>query len=247
LWNFEAVTLAALDATIGRQSHLSGDRAVPTLGDMFASVDLSMLLLASVIGYILGALPLADRVSRRRGVNIFLTGTGLAGSSNVLKTVGKVPAAVVLLGDMAKGIVAIFIAQALGIEGPWLVIPASAAVLGHWHSVFTRLKGGDALATFGGSTLVVFAGYGLAGVAFASVITLGARKMPFPLPFASLFSIIFGYTMIVFLSVVNYTELKVVVAFSALAVIVFAHALLGHALRRKGYESPEDVIQEPTG
>ena len=212
---------------------------------MFASVDLSMLLLAAVIGYILGALPLADRVSRRRGVNIFTTGTGLAGSSNVLRTVGKVPAAVVLLGDMAKGIVAIFIARAFGIEGPWLVIPASTAVIGHWHSIFTGLKGGDALATFGGSTLVVFAGYGLAGVAFASLVTLGARKFPIPLPFASLFSVIFGYMMIVFLSVLNYTELRLAVAFSALAVIVFAHALLGHALRRRVTDVPDDIAREP--
>ncbi|MCH8309892.1 MAG: glycerol-3-phosphate acyltransferase [Chloroflexi bacterium] len=220
---------------------------MPAFGDMFATVDVSMLLLATVTGYVLGALPLADRVSRRRGVNIFLSGTRLAGSSNVLKTVGKLPAAIVVLGDTAKGVVAIFIAQSMGIEGPWLVVPASAAVLGHWHSIFTRLKGGDALVTFGGSTLAVFAGYGFAGVAFASLMTVGAKKMPFPLPFASLFSIIFGYTMIVLLSVLNYTEMKVVVAFSALAVIVFARALLGHALRRRADDVPDDVASESIG
>ena len=220
---------------------------MPAFGDLFATVDVSMLLLAMVISYILGALPLADRVSRRRGVNIFLSGTGLAGSSNVLKTVGKLPAAIVVLGDTAKGVVAIFIAQGMGIEGPWLVVPASAAVLGHWHSIFPRLKGGDALVTFGGSTLAVFAGYGLAGVAFASLMAVGARKMPFPLPFASLFSIIFGYTMIVLLSVLNYTEMKMVVAFSALAVIVFARALLGHARRRRADDVPDDVASEPAG
>ena len=230
--------------TIIPSSHALRRLNLPTFGDLFSSVDLSMLLLVASTSYVLGALPLADQVSRRRGVNIFLTGTGLAGSSNVLKTVGKVPAAVVFLGDMAKGVVAIFVAQALGVEGSWLVIPATAAVVGHWHSVFTRLKGGDALATFAGSTLVVFAGYGLAGVAFACVVTLGARKLPFTLPFVSLFSIIFGYTMIVFLSVLNYAELKVVVAFSALAVIVFAHALLGHALRRRGYEPTDEIASE---
>ena len=51
-------------------------------------------------------------------------------------------------------------------------------------------------------------------------------------------------TMIVFLSVLNYAELKVVVAFSALAVIVFAHALLGHALRRRGYEPTDEIANE---
>ena len=78
-------------------------------------------------------------------------------------------------------------------------------------------------------------------------MTVGAKKMPFPLPFASLFSIIFGYTMIVLLSVLNYTEMKVVVAFSALAVIVFARALLGHALRRRADDVPDDVASESIG
>ena len=216
---------------------------MPAFGDLFTPGDLSTLLLASVIGYILGALPLAHRVSRRKGVDIFLAGTGLAGSSNVLRTVGKVSALVVLMGDMAKGILAIFVAQMLGIEGPWLVVPASLAVVGHWNSVFTRFKGGDALATFGGSTLVVFEGYGLLVVVFAILVTVVSKKMPFPVPHASLFSVIASYTMIVLLSVLNYTDMKVGLAFSALAVIVFAHALLGHAMRRRVVGIPNDIAE----
>ena len=81
------------------------------------------ILLASVAGYLLGALPLADRLSRRSGVDIFRTGTGLAGATNVMRAVGRVPGAVVLLGDMSKGIITIFTAQQLlGLEGTWLVV-----------------------------------------------------------------------------------------------------------------------------
>ena len=57
------------------------------MSDLFP--DFSALLLAIAIGYVLGAIPVADRISRRLGVNIFSTGTGLAGASNVRRTVGK--------------------------------------------------------------------------------------------------------------------------------------------------------------
>lgn len=208
--------------------------------------ELYMLLIATIVGYMLGALPLADRISRRRGVNIFSSGTGLAGSSNVLKTVGKIPAAIVALGDMAKGILAVLIAQVFGIDGPVLVIPVAAAVIGHWHSVFTRFRGGDALVTFGGSTIAMFTGYGVAAVALASIVTLLAKRLPFDVPFASLFSIISGYIMIVGLSFLDYTEAIASLVFAILAVIVFAHALLGHAARRDGNDDSGDLVKTGT-
>ena len=42
------------------------------------------LLIAVIIGYLLGAIPVAALVSRYRGVDIFTTGTGLAGAGNVI-------------------------------------------------------------------------------------------------------------------------------------------------------------------
>jgi glycerol-3-phosphate acyltransferase PlsY len=124
------------------------------------------LIVAAGIAYVLGALPIAERVSRRRGIDIFNIGTGLAGSTNVLKNVGRVSGAVVFLGDMAKGIVAVFVAQQLlGIEGPWIVVPTTSAIIGQWNSVFSGFKGGDGLVVLGGATLAVFPEYGIIGVA----------------------------------------------------------------------------------
>ena len=187
------------------------------------------MLLAVVVGYLLGALPLADRVSRRRGVDIFRSGTGLAGSSNVRKTVGRVPGAIVFLGDMAKGILVIVVARALGVEGVWTVVPAAAVVIGHWNSVFTRFKGGDGLATLGGVTLAAFPLYGSIGVVFAGAVALGGQRMPY----TSLFSVISGYAVILALSMINDSDIRMPFAYGALATIVFAHAILGHALRRR--------------
>ena len=206
--------------------------------------DISNLLLAVTVGYLLGATPLADRVSRRSGVNIFEAGTGLAGASNVLHNVGKVPAAVVFLGDMAKGIIAIFVAQFfLGIEGPWLVVPGLAAVIGQWNSIFSRFKGGDGLVVLGGITLAAFPLYGIVGVAVASIVALVAQKMPY----SSLVNILVGYMVIIALAMVTFNDdVDTALAMGGLALIVLAHAVLGHARRRRSsdlsdYVSPQEA------
>ena len=198
------------------------------------------LILAAVIAYIFGALPLADRVSRRRGVNVFRAGTGLAGATNVRRNVGFIPASLVVLGDAAKGILAILIAQALGVDGLWIVIPAAAAIIGHWNSIFTGFRGGDGLVTLGGVTLAVFPIYqgyweSIIAVLVAVAVALGGQK----LPYSSLFCIIAGYGVIILLFMQNRVEeLDTALAMGALALVVLGHALLGHAKRRR---SGDDV------
>ena len=43
-----------------------------------------MLLVSVAVSYMLGAIPLADQLSKRHGIDIFSVGTGLAGSTNCL-------------------------------------------------------------------------------------------------------------------------------------------------------------------
>ncbi len=197
--------------------------------------DIPNLLIALVTAYLLGAVPLADRISRRKGVDIFNIGTGLAGASNVRRNVGTVPAAVVVIGDAVKGMVALLIARLIGIEGPWLFVPATATVVGHWNSIFTRFKGGDGLVVLGGISLVMFSdftGYviSLIGVAVGVVVSLGGQKMPY----TSLFCIISGYGVVIALTRFwNPDEMDTALAIGILAMIVFGHAVLGHARRRR--------------
>ena len=198
------------------------------------------LILAVIISYIFGSLPLADRVSRRRGVNVFNSGTGLAGATNVRRNVGMIPASLVVLGDAAKGILAILVAQALGVEGVWIVIPASAAIVGHWKSIFTGFRGGDGLVTLGGVTLAVFPIYeGYYETIIAVIVAVGVALGGQKLPYSSLFCIIAGYAVIIFLFMQNRVEdLDTALVMGALALVVFAYALLGHARRRR---APDDV------
>jgi glycerol-3-phosphate acyltransferase PlsY len=202
------------------------------------------LLTAVVVGYVLGALPLADRLSRRSGVDIFRTGTGLAGATNVMRTVGRVPAAVVLLGDMSKGIITIFVAQQLlGLEGAWIVVPAAAAVIGHWYSIFSGFKGGDGFVVLGGITLAAFPEYGIIGVAFASLVALGGQRMRY----TSLLNIPAGYMVVIAIAMWRFPDdAETALAMGALAMIVFGHAVLGHARRRgRSVEEEDDLLSRP--
>ena len=201
------------------------------------------LLIAILVGYLLGALPLAVQISRRLGVDIFAVGTGLPGASNVLRNVGRVPALFVLLGDMGKGAAAVIAAQALGIEGPWLLLPVAAAVAGHWKPVFTRFRGGDGLAILGGGTVALFPVFGVISVAVAMVVALGAQR----LPFTSLMGTVMGYATLVTLTMAYDGDTAIALANVGVAGPVLAHAMLGHRRRRStGWEDLAE-IEDTTG
>ena len=140
------------------------------------------LLLATLAGYLLGSIPLAQLISRWNGVDIFSTDTRLAGSSNVRLSVGKFPGFIVLIGDISKGG-----AEYVGINGAWIICPIAAAIAGHWKSVFSHFRGGDGLATLGGATIAIFPIIGIVSVLAAMVVALVAQRLPFP----SLLSVVF--------------------------------------------------------
>ena len=208
-------------------------------------------VLAIVIGYFLGSLPIAALLSRRAGVDIFEVGTGLPGASNVMRNVGRAPAVLVLLGDMAKGALAVIIGKYLGVEAPLLVLPAGAAVLGHWRSIFSRFRGGDGLATLGGAIVALFPIFGIVAVAVAMVVSLGGQK----LPYTSLLGIVFGYGTLALLNlaydgqsvavmgVIDEGDIATALGIGGVSALVLAHALHGHRRRRNSTES--EIEAEP--
>lgn len=206
------------------------------MGDSFVGVP--SLLLVGALAYLLGALPLADQISRRNGVDIFSVGTGLAGASNVRRCVGRVPALFVFVGDLGKGSLAIIIGEYLGLEGPWMLAPAVAVVVGHWKSVFTGFRGGDGLTPLGGAIIAMFPVYGVISIAVALVIALGGQL----LPYSSLLSVVFGYGTLVTL-VLGYDRYNgdeaLALGMGGVSGFVLAHALLGHR-RRNSPAEPEE-------
>ena len=92
------------------------------MGDFLGG--LPTVLIATAGGYLLGSIPLAYLISKRHsGVDIFEVGTGLPGASNVIRNVGKLPAVMVFLGDMAKGALAILLCNVMGVEVPGCCFP----------------------------------------------------------------------------------------------------------------------------
>ena len=109
-------------------------------------IEILQLAASGVVGYLLGALPFAQWVSRYiKGVDIFSTGSTLAGTANVFWNVGRRSGMLVFAADIAKGSAAVAVAWALGVEAPLTLLAAAAAILGHWMSVFSSFRGGDAM------------------------------------------------------------------------------------------------------
>jgi glycerol-3-phosphate acyltransferase PlsY len=109
------------------------------------------IALAIVAAYIVGSVDFAVIVARMHGVDIHQVGSGNPGASNVLRSLGRVPAALVLVGDTLKGVVGAAMGMiASGTADPqveWAFLAGLAAVVGHCYPVFHRFKGGKGVAT----------------------------------------------------------------------------------------------------
>ena len=210
--------------------------------------DVPSLLVASLIGYVLGALPIAIYIGKRHGVDLFSVGTGLTGASNVRRHVGNVPGGFVLLGDLGKGALTIIVAKLLGVSGLWLMVPAAASIIGHWRPVFTGFRGGDGMATLGGIIIAVFPVFGLAAVAVSMIISLGGQKMPY----SSLLNVVIGYSTLVVLNITYYGDRVMIMTLGIgiLSAMVLIYATFGHFRRRRrgGWDELEETegATEPT-
>jgi acyl phosphate:glycerol-3-phosphate acyltransferase len=110
---------------------------------------------AIVVGYLLGSIPVAGLVGRRRGVELRTVGDRNPGYWNAQTTLGQRAAVPVFVGDLAKGLAAAGVARALG--GPWWIgyLGGGAAMIGHAWPVFAGFRGGRSILAFAGSVIVL--------------------------------------------------------------------------------------------
>lgn len=126
------------------------------------------ILLAAVLGYLLGAIPFGLVIIRAAGLgDIRAIGSGNIGATNVLRTGRKDLALATLVLDSGKGAIAVIIAYALGWRPE---IAGAAAFLGHCFPAWLKFKGGKGVATFLGTLLALW----LPAGAMAGAIWLGA-------------------------------------------------------------------------
>ncbi len=109
------------------------------------------IALALASAYVIGSIDFAVIVSRMHGVDITQVGSGNPGFSNVLRSVGRWPATMVLIGDTMKGVIAAAMGMiAAASTDPlvhWAFLAGLFAVIGHCYPVFHRFKGGRGVAT----------------------------------------------------------------------------------------------------
>jgi len=140
------------------------------------------IALLVIAAYLVGSAPFGVIVGRAwRGVDVRQFGSGNIGFSNVLRVLGPAPAAVVLLGDLLKGLGPVLAGRGLlvswSIPQPdlWLLAIALAPVLGHSFSVFLGFRGGRAVATTCGVLLGMHWPAALVGLV-AWMLVVGATR-----------------------------------------------------------------------
>ena len=105
-----------------------------------------------VIGYILGSIPFGLVVGYAfTGKDIRLSGSGKTGTTNVLRTAGKLAAALVVIGDISKGTAPALIGRFVFDDDGVAAAGAAAGIAGHIWPLFAGFRGGRGVATaFGG-------------------------------------------------------------------------------------------------
>lgn len=124
---------------------------------------LPLFIGAIIAAYLIGCIPFAVVVSKAFGLaDPRSFGSGNPGATNVLRTGNKLAALLTLLGDAAKGAIAIGVATLLGLPADLLGWIGLMAFLGHVFPITLGFKGGKGVSTSAGVLLALYWPLGLA-------------------------------------------------------------------------------------
>jgi acyl phosphate:glycerol-3-phosphate acyltransferase len=171
-------------------------------------------LAAVGLAYLVGAIPVGYLVGRAFGIgDIRRHGSGTIGATNVLRTAGKLPAMLTLVGDVVKGALAVVIGGAWAGDERATAACAVAAIIGNCWSIFLGFRGGKGVATGLGAFLALvpwavlpaalvwlavtatFRYVSLASVTSAACAPLGALVLGYPR--ASVVACVLGAAIVV--------------------------------------------------
>jgi glycerol-3-phosphate acyltransferase PlsY len=99
-----------------------------------------------IITYLLGSIPFGLIVSKLFGKDIRKEGSGNIGATNVTRVLGKKAGFLVLILDMLKGFLPVYIAKYI-FDAKLVSLLAIASVIGHCFSIYLKFKGGKGVAT----------------------------------------------------------------------------------------------------
>ncbi len=214
-----------------------------------------------IIGYLLGSIPFGALVGKRIAkVDVREHGSGKTGATNVLRVAGKKAAALVIVLDMLKGVLAVVFAGLI-VGGNYLVwrdfglglmaaqvIAALAAMAGHNWSIFLKFHGGRGVATFFGGLVALCP---VVALFSGEVFIIGAGLTRFA-SLASIAGVVGTYAILVPLTVLNGFPIEYLVySFIGTVAIVVMHReniarLLAGKERRLG-DRTETAVSPPSG
>ena len=162
---------------------------------------MALYIIVAIIAYFIGSISFSVLISKKMaGFDVREKGSGNAGSTNVLRSVGKRAALLTLLCDVLKGVISILIAIGIGkiakdVDKALLVqIAGIAVVLGHTFPVFFGFKGGKGVATSLGILLMtnwqiglICLVFALALMALTQMVSLGSCTAAVLFPVLTLF------------------------------------------------------------
>lgn len=147
-------------------------------------------MLVIVGGYLLGSIPVGLLLVRvMAGKDVRQVGSGRTGGTNVLRAAGLWAALLTVLGDGAKGLLAVWLAQVCGAMPIVKALAGLSAVAGHNYSIFLGFKGGAGTATTVGGSIglwpwngAALAGIGVTVIAATRHASLGSITVALLLP-----------------------------------------------------------------
>lgn len=141
-------------------------------------------IIVAIIAYLIGSVNFSIIISKKMaGFDVREKGSGNAGTTNMLRSVGKKAAAITLVCDILKGVVSIGLAIIIGnivknLDKELLLqIAGIAVVLGHTFPIFFGFKGGKGVATSLGVLLMSNWQIGLICLVFALVLMALTRMV----------------------------------------------------------------------
>lgn len=178
---------------------------------------MAVSVLALLAAYLIGAIPVGYIVARLSGgVDIRASGSGNIGATNVLRTVGKLPAVVTLIGDIAKGFLAVSVARAPDPAPCWAAAGAVLAIVGNCWPVFLRFRGGKGVATGFGAFLAL-APWATAPTALVWLVVVASFR------YVSLASVMACLCLPLGVALLGYPLPSIAAAVLAAAVIIYRH------------------------
>jgi len=184
-------------------------------------------------GYLIGSVDFGVIVPRLLGADIYRLGSGNPGTTNVLRNLGRGAAAIVLLGDLLKGLAAAAVGDAVGSDALGFAAGFAAGV-GHCYPVWHRFRGGKGVATVGGAVVWMEPLLGAALIAAWGIIVAVLRK-------ASLASLLLAAALVPGLLAAGQRGWSLVWAGAAALLVVYRHR--GNITRL--VSGSEHTIEEP--